>query len=173
MVHDRIRREFYTVWAQERAQIRRQLQKGGRMAKQKKIKPLDGFSNVSDADVVSRCTNIQTNMNGNSHYPTPQVDLATFKTEIDKFSALIAQALDGSKKVIAEKHKQREVVIKNVKSLSRWYGFSDVTWRSLPTVTWRCFKPADFRLLQRRRRQLSLCRRRSARSTMAPIAGKS
>jgi hypothetical protein len=90
------------------------------MAKQKKIKPLDGFSNVSDADVVSRCTNIQTNMNGNSHYPTPPVDLATFKTEIDKFSALIAQALDGSKKVIAEKHKQREVVIKMVRLLGRY-----------------------------------------------------
>ena len=89
-------------------------------AKPKKIKPLDGFSNVSDADVVTRCTNIQTNMIGNPHYPNPPVDLAALKTEIDKFSALIAQALDGSKKVIAEKHKQREVVIKMVRLLGRY-----------------------------------------------------
>jgi hypothetical protein len=90
------------------------------MSKPKKIKPLDGFSNVSDADVVSRCTNIQTNMNGNPHFPTPPVDLAALKTAIDTFAALIAQALDGSKKVIAEKKKQREVVIKMVRLLGRY-----------------------------------------------------
>jgi hypothetical protein len=96
--------------------------KGGEkeMSKPKKIKPLDGFSNVTDADVVSRCTNIQTNMTGNPHFPNPPVDLAALKTEIDKFSALIAQALDGSKKVIAERHKQREVVIKMVRLLGRY-----------------------------------------------------
>ena len=63
-----------------------------------------GFSNVSDADVVSRCTNIQTSKPGNPHFPNPPVDLAALKTAIDTFSALIAQALDGSKKVIAEKN---------------------------------------------------------------------
>jgi hypothetical protein len=36
------------------------------MAKTKLIKPLDGFSGVSDADVVVRCNSIQTNLNGNS-----------------------------------------------------------------------------------------------------------
>src|SRR5438094_5289650 len=90
------------------------------MTKPKKIKPLDGFSNVADADVVSRCTNIQTSMTGNPHFPNPPVDLAGLKTAIDAFSALIAQALDGSKKVIAEKHKQREVVIKLVRLLGRY-----------------------------------------------------
>src|SRR6059036_206894 len=90
------------------------------MTKPKKIKPLDGFSNVSDADVVSRCTNIQTSMTNNPHFPNPPVDLAALKTAIDTFSALIAQALDGSKKVIAEKNKQREVVIKMVRLLGRY-----------------------------------------------------
>jgi len=90
------------------------------MTKPKKIKPLDGFSNVADADVVSRCTNIQTSMTGNPHFPNPPVDLAGLKTAIDAFSALIAQALDGSKKVIAEKNKQREVVVKMVRLLGRY-----------------------------------------------------
>jgi hypothetical protein len=90
------------------------------MAKPKLIKPLDGFSNVSDADVVSRGTNIQTSMTGNPHFPNPPVDLAALKAAIDSFSALIAQALDGSKKVIAEKHKQREAVVKMIRLLGRY-----------------------------------------------------
>src|SRR5437773_6156075 len=85
-----------------------------------KIKPLDSFSNVSDADVVSRSTNIQTSMTSNPHFPNPPADLAALKTAVDTFSALIAQALDGSKKVIAEKNKQREVVIKMVRLLGRY-----------------------------------------------------
>src|SRR5436309_6138632 len=67
-----------------------------------KIKPLDGFSNISDVDVVSRCTNIQTSMTANPHFPDPPADLLALKTAIDTFSALIAQALDGCKKVCRE-----------------------------------------------------------------------
>src|SRR5579862_164279 len=90
------------------------------MAKPKKIKPIDGFSNVADADLVSHATNIQTAMTGNTNFPTPPVDLASLKTAIETFSGLIAQALDGSKKVIAQKHKQLEVVIKLLKQLGRY-----------------------------------------------------
>src|SRR5881397_806455 len=90
------------------------------MTTPKKIKPLDGFSNVSDADVVSRCTNILTSMTANPHSPNPPVDLAALNTAIDTFAELIAQALDVSKKVIAEKNKQREVVIKMVRLLGRY-----------------------------------------------------
>ncbi len=94
------------------------------MARVKKIKPLDGFSNVSDMDVVLLCTTIQTNLNGNSHFATPPVDLATFKNEIDRFSELVTQAQDGSKKIIAAKNKQREVVIRMVRLLGRYVEFT-------------------------------------------------
>ena len=90
------------------------------MLKVKKIKPLDGFSNVSDGDVVSRGTSVQTHMTGNSDYPNPPVDLAALKTAIDVLAALIAEALDGSKKITAEKNKQREVVIKMLRLLGRY-----------------------------------------------------
>jgi|SRR6266571_272933 len=90
------------------------------MSKPKKIKPIDGFSNVSDADVVARGTNVQTNMTGNANFPNPPVDLTALKTAIDTFSALIAQALDGSKKIIAEKNRQREAVIKMLRLLGRY-----------------------------------------------------
>jgi hypothetical protein len=88
--------------------------------KPKLIKPLESFSNVSDADVVTRVTAIQTNMTGNAHFPNPPVDLAAFRTAIESFSTLISQALDGSKKVIAQKNKQREAVIKMVRLLGRY-----------------------------------------------------
>ena len=90
------------------------------MSKAKKIRPLENFSIVSDEGVVSRATAIQTNMTGNPHFPNPPADLAALKTAIDALSALIAQSLDGSKKVIAQKHKQREVVIKMLRLLGRY-----------------------------------------------------
>jgi hypothetical protein len=90
------------------------------MSKPKKIKPLEDYGGMPDADVVSRGTSIQTNMAGNLNFPAPPVDLAALKTNIDSLSALIAEALDGSKKVIAQKNKQREVVIKMLRLLGRY-----------------------------------------------------
>jgi len=87
---------------------------------EKQIRPLDGFARASDADVVSRATLVQTNMTGNVNFPTTPVDLAALKTAIDRLSALMAEALDGSKKVIAEKKKQRTAVIQMVRLLGRY-----------------------------------------------------
>src|ERR1041385_5893542 len=94
------------------------------MSKPKMIKPIDGFTGVSDADVLSRGNNVQTSMTGNANFPNPPVDLAALKTALDTFSALIAQALDGSKTVIAEKNKQRTAVIKMLRLLGRYVEFA-------------------------------------------------
>ena len=83
-------------------------------AKEKVIRPLDGFSDASDADVVTRGTAVVTNMTGNPNFPNPPVDLAVVKADIGKLSGLRADALDGSKKIIAEKNKQRATVIKEL-----------------------------------------------------------
>jgi len=90
------------------------------MSTTKTIRPLDGFSNASDADVVSRGISVETNMTGNANYLNPPVDLAALKAGTDKLSALMADALDGSKKVIAEKNKQRAAVIKMLRLLGRY-----------------------------------------------------
>jgi len=90
------------------------------MSKAKTIRPLDGFTGVPDADVVSRGIAVHTGMTGNSNFPSPPVDLTAFKTGIDSLSALIAEALDGSKKVVAEKNKQRHAVIKMLRLLGRY-----------------------------------------------------
>src|SRR5262249_17998204 len=80
------------------------------MSKVKMIKPIDGFTGVSDTDVLARGTNVLTKLAGNANFPTLPIDLATLKAALDAFSAAISEALDGGKKAIAEKRKQRVVV---------------------------------------------------------------
>jgi hypothetical protein len=91
------------------------------MAKTKPIviRPIENYNKASDDEIVSRSTAVLKGMTGNTHFTTLPVDLAVFKTNIDTLSALIAEARDGSKKVIAEKDKQRHIVIDMLKLLAR------------------------------------------------------
>jgi hypothetical protein len=56
--------------------------------------------------------------------PIPPLDLATLKAALDAFSAAIAEALDGGKKAIAERRKQRVIVIKMLRLLARYVEFA-------------------------------------------------
>jgi hypothetical protein len=85
-----------------------------------KIRPLEGYGGVSDANIVVRATAALTGLTGNSNFTALPVDLAAFKTAIDTLSGLISEAMDGSKKVIAQRNKQREVVIRNLEMLGRY-----------------------------------------------------
>jgi DNA-binding protein YbaB len=91
-----------------------------KVSKPKSIKPLEGYTNMTDADVVARAMAVLTGMTGNSNFQSLPVDLTAFKTDIDSLSTLISEALDGSKKVVAQKNKQRQVVIKSLKLLARF-----------------------------------------------------
>ncbi len=86
----------------------------------KKIKPLEDYRILSDEGVVSRGIGVYTGTNGNPNFPNPPFPLADLKTGADNLSALMAESLDGSKKVIAEKNKQREAVIKMLRLLGRY-----------------------------------------------------
>src|SRR2546430_789314 len=88
--------------------------------KVQRIRPLEGYSGMSDADIVARGRAVQTGLTGNLNFQNLPAELAVLKTEIDSFSALIAEALDGSKKVIAQKDKRREAVIKTLRLLGRY-----------------------------------------------------
>jgi hypothetical protein len=88
--------------------------------KVKKLKALLGFHGISDADLLGQLHAVHEGMNGNSAYANPPVDMPTFKSGIDAFSALITDAADGSKKAIAAKNKQREVVIRQIKLLGHY-----------------------------------------------------
>jgi hypothetical protein len=90
------------------------------MSNRKVIRVLERFSGVADTEVVARGNAVQTNMTGNSHFTNAPVDLAVLKTNLDTLAALMAQAADGSKKVIAEKNKQRATVIDMLRMLGRY-----------------------------------------------------
>ena len=97
----------------------------------KLIKPLENFTRMTDGDVVARATAVQTAMTSNANFANPPVDLTVFKTAIDLFNALIAEALDRSKKVIAQKSKQRQTVIKDLRLLGRYV---EVTSNGDPSI---------------------------------------
>jgi DNA-binding protein YbaB len=89
-------------------------------AKTQRIRPLENYTKLSDQDVVSLSTAVGAGMTGNTHFTTLPVDLTVLKTNTETFNELISQAMDGSKKVISEKNKQRQVVIKMLKLLARY-----------------------------------------------------
>jgi hypothetical protein len=88
--------------------------------KVKKIKAYLGFGKTSDADLIKQLEAVLVGMTNNSEYTNPPVSLADFKTAIESFSALVTDAMDGGKKVISAKKKQREAVIKMVTLLGHY-----------------------------------------------------
>src|SRR2546421_11057722 len=85
-----------------------------------RISPLENYNRMSDADLVARSTAVQTGLTGNSNFQNLPGDLEILKADIESFSALISETLDGSKKVIARKNKQREAIIKTLRLLGRY-----------------------------------------------------
>jgi hypothetical protein len=89
-------------------------------AKTQRIRPLENYTSLSDLQVVSLSTTVGSGMTGNPRFTTLPVDLTVLKTNTDTFNLLISEAADGSKKVISEKNKQRQVVIRMLKLLARY-----------------------------------------------------
>ena len=83
----------------------------------KLLRPSMSFTKLLDAPLLSRFTAIETGMDGNPAYPSPPIEIAVFKTAVGEYSAAIAVALDGSKKDIAARKKQREQVMAMVRLL--------------------------------------------------------
>jgi hypothetical protein len=90
------------------------------MSETKKLKPLEDYGGLPDKDLVARFTSVYNGMNGNANFPNPPVDPKDLKAGIDTFDALIAESLDGSKKVMAQKRKQREALITIVRHIGRY-----------------------------------------------------
>lgn len=88
--------------------------------KVKKIRASLGFGKTSDADLLKVLEAVLNGMTNNAAYPNPPVAMVDFKSAIDSFSVLVTDALDGGKKVISAKKKQREAVIKQVTLLGHY-----------------------------------------------------
>ena len=65
-------------------------------------------------------TAVHDGMFNNPAFPTPPVDMTTFKSAIDTFSASVAAALDGGKSVTALKNKRRGEVILMLRQLGHY-----------------------------------------------------
>src|SRR3989442_13138893 len=79
----------------------------------KPIKALVGFKKTAPNEDLARATAVYTGIKENpTDYPAPTFDLLVFKGVIDTLAAKIPAALDGSRKAIADRNHQREVVIR-------------------------------------------------------------
>src|SRR5438270_10857036 len=78
----------------------------------KKIKPLLNFNRFTDNDLAKRLHAIRDGITGNSAFPTPPVDMTVFKSSLEVYDTLITDAMDGGKKAVSARRKQREIVIK-------------------------------------------------------------
>jgi hypothetical protein len=88
--------------------------------KVKKLKALLGFHKTSDADLLKQLNIVHDGLNGNSKFPTPPVDMTTFKSGIDLFNTLVTDAEDGGKRAKSAKNKQREAMTKQVTLLGHY-----------------------------------------------------
>src|SRR6266702_2916503 len=85
-----------------------------------KIKAKLGLHRVSDPDAAKVFMTSYQGLLNNPKFPNSPVALATYKSGIDQFSALIIDAEDGGKKAISAKDKQRVAVIKMYTQLGHY-----------------------------------------------------
>jgi hypothetical protein len=90
------------------------------MPASKKIRPLLGFSRMSDNDILFRGRAVLDGLTGNPAYPNPSVDLAAFGGALGRYAAAIGETLDGGKKATAEKNRLREEVIQMMQQLGHY-----------------------------------------------------
>lgn len=84
------------------------------------IRPLEGYHSMRDTSLIQAATSVVTGLDGNSNFTNLPIDLETVKADVETFAALVNEALDGSRKVIAQRNTQREVVIKKLRLLGRF-----------------------------------------------------
>jgi hypothetical protein len=84
------------------------------------IKPSLGFVGISDTDLILRLNAVHDGMLNNPAFPTPPVDMPTFKTAIDSFTTAAAAMLDGGKSATIERDKRRGEVIAMLRLLGHY-----------------------------------------------------
>src|ERR1700674_958308 len=76
------------------------------------IKPALGVTQMSDGDLLARLNAVHDGMLSNSAYPSPPIDMPSFKSAIDALTAAAAAAAnEGGKSSIVERDKRRKDAI--------------------------------------------------------------
>src|SRR5438309_424759 len=78
------------------------------------------YSGESDKDVAAEAVAVVDGLTGNAAFPKPPVDPADLKAAVEAYASAIATAIDGGKKAIVARDKQREVVVKMLRQLGHW-----------------------------------------------------
>ena len=79
----------------------------------KQYKVRIGLSRDSDADIATKGRRVQNGTYSNPRFSKPPVTFDDFKSALDRFDALIAEALHGDRRIVAEKNNARMEVARN------------------------------------------------------------
>src|SRR5689334_16171756 len=85
------------------------------------IRPLEGYIDMTDDDVLKRSTNVVEGVGANiAVFAAPPIAPADLKTQNDTLAGLMAEAIDGSKKIKAQRNKVRHTIITDLRILGRY-----------------------------------------------------
>lgn len=79
--------------------------------KTKKIRVVKGYARYADEPLMTAASTAVDGLDGNDDVPTPPVPAAVLRTAVITLGQLIG-ANDGGKKAVANKNKQRQIVVK-------------------------------------------------------------
>jgi hypothetical protein len=84
------------------------------------IKPVLGVVGMPDTDLLQRLNAVHDGMFNNPAFPSPPVDMASFKAVIDAYTAASAASLDGGKAATTLRDKRRTDAIIMFRSLGHY-----------------------------------------------------
>jgi hypothetical protein len=82
------------------------------------------YGPLNDKDVATQGVAVVDGLTNNLKLTNPLIKPEDLKAQIEIYASLIAAAADGSKKAIAERKKQRAVVVKMLRQLGHWVEMS-------------------------------------------------
>jgi hypothetical protein len=89
----------------------------------KKVTPIKvslAFVKAVPADLYTFGSSVYTGLLNNPAFTNPPVDMPTLKSTLDGYDTLLAAALDGSKRVLAQRNHQGEALIKILRQLAHY-----------------------------------------------------
>jgi hypothetical protein len=88
------------------------------------IRAVLGLLKLAGPDLLAMLDAVVQGMDGNANFPTPPVDIATLKALRTSYAAALANSLDGGKKAMVERNKQREAVIHAMQQIVKYVELS-------------------------------------------------
>jgi hypothetical protein len=79
-----------------------------------------GLFRLACPDLLASLDAMVQGMDGNVNFPSPPVDIATLKALRISYAAALTNSLDGGRKAMIERNKQREVVIHAMQQIAKY-----------------------------------------------------